>query len=86
MSDMIQARNGEKILLEEYPQGFMDDLNARLNRIAGDHTPDPIEGALVRQTPEPFDRWLTVAGDSILAGALVLAVVVGAVQLAMRLT
>lgn len=28
MSDMIQGRNGEKILLSEYPPGYMDEVNA----------------------------------------------------------
>lgn len=27
MSDMIQGRNGEKILLTEYPPGYMDEIN-----------------------------------------------------------
>lgn len=34
MSGVIVARRGERIVLAEYPKGFVERVNARLDRIA----------------------------------------------------
>lgn len=51
MSDLIRMRRGETIAVEEYPPGFMEALNERLNG-----SPEPEETWLDRAAEWVFDN------------------------------
>lgn len=48
MSDIIQGRNGERIPISEYPPGFIENLNDRLNGIAGVGSAGYVIGQIIR--------------------------------------
>ena len=70
MSDLIRMRRGETIAVEEYPPGFMEALNERLNG-----SPEPEESWLDRAATWVFDN---IADGPVFRAVILIAGVAGA--------